>query len=102
MVFKPVDIRIRDQVFGRAQANAIMAGGKVKECTARRGRWHRHDAFADIIAAPAQQRMNDHRGQREIINQMRFVLIAKIRQVFEQRQIGLGDENRIGMHRRRR
>ncbi len=44
--------------------------------------------------------MNDHRRQREIVNQVRFVLIAEIGQVFQQRQIGFGNEQHIGMHRR--
>ncbi len=99
MIAQAFDILIRNQVFGRAQADAIVAGGEVKEGTARRRRWHCHDAFADKIASSTQQRMNDHRRQREVINQVRFVLIAKVGQVFEQRQVGFGNEQHIRMHR---
>ena len=92
------NIIIGHDIFRRAQANTVMAGGKVKKSAARRGGRHRHDAFADIIRPTAQQRVQNHRRQGKIVNQMGFVLLAKIRQVFNHRQVGFGNKHQIGCH----
>ena len=60
-------------------------------------RRHAHHPGRQVAAGAGDQRVHQKRRQGEVVNAVRLIGIAKVRQVLAVGDVGLGDDNRVGL-----
>lgn len=81
------------QPFGRAHADAIMAGREVEIGTAHWRRWHAALPLAQVLRVARHHCMQNQRRQREIIDRMRLIARPEIAEVFGLGHICFGQKD---------
>ena len=88
-----VDFTLRQGAFGRPQPDPVMAGSEIEIGASGQGRRIAPRQPFQIKRIAGQQRVRQQRRQGEIIDDMRFILVAEIGQIFMVGNIGFGDDD---------
>tara|TARA_R110002072_G_scaffold142853_5_gene288681 strand:- start:83689 stop:85011 length:1323 start_codon:yes stop_codon:yes gene_type:complete len=92
-----LDFCITQQALCRTQSDAVMGGDKVEIKRAHLCRRHAHQPVFQVAATAGEQRKQQQRWQREIVDAVCFVGVAKIAQVLSFWNIGFGNDQCIGV-----
>ena len=88
---------IAEQTFHRAQTYTVMRGDKVKISRPVLRRWHTHQPALQVQTIASYQGINQQGWQREVIDTMGFVCVAKIGKILGIRDIGFGNDHCVGV-----
>ena len=72
-----------------------MAGNKVEISAAKLRRRHGHHPGLQVAVATGQQGIDEQRRQGEIVNEVRFVAVTEVTQVFLVGDVGFGHHHRL-------